>query len=397
MSNRNSTDKKLICSFCGRSETSVKKMIQGHTANICIDCSDVIKENFEFDYGVIKEEVSTLMKPYEIVSELDKYIVGQDDAKKILSVAAYNHYKRVKVNSKVDIEKANVLMVGPTGSGKTHLVKTLGKILDVPVAVADATSLTEAGYVGDDVESIVSRLLKEANMDVAKAEAGIIYIDEVDKIATRSIEGRKSSRDVGGQGVQQALLKILEGTDVDVCISSGQGMKSDKVKVNTKNILFICMGAFSGIDEIIKERTIEKSSMGFMIEDNKETKEKNESVVIEDLVKYGMMPEFLGRLPIVVTLDKLGKDALKKVLTEPKDSLISQYTEMFKLDGVDIIFEDDAIDLVADLADKKGIGARGLRGVIESYIYSLTYDLTSKGYEGEYRVSKNDIKDKLKL
>lgn len=385
---------KVKCSFCGRSESSVKKLVRGHTGNICIDCAEVVRENFEFEYGVAKQEISTLMKPYEIVEELDKYVIGQENAKRILAVAAYNHYKRIKVKTPTEIQKANVLMVGPTGSGKTHLIRTLGKVLDVPVVIADATSLTEAGYVGDDVETIITKLIKEADMDIEKAESGIIYIDEVDKIATRSIEGRKSTRDVSGEGVQQALLKMLEGSELEVNVSNS-GMKGEKVKINTRNILFICIGAFAGIEEIVKERTAKKRSLGFAVGNEIEEKPQTSNIIIDDLVKYGMIPEFLGRLPIIATLDKLDKSSLKRVLTEPKGALIKQYTELFKLDGIDIEFEDEVLDYIASLADEKGMGARGLRGVIESYIYDLTYELTKPGSQDRYVVTKEDVEKRM--
>lgn len=387
---------KVKCSFCGRTETSVKKLIKGQTANICLDCVEVVREDFQFEYGVAQQEVSTLIKPYEIVAELDKYVIGQEKAKRTIAVAAYNHYKRVKVDSPINIEKANVLMVGPTGSGKTHLIKTLGKILNVPVVIADATTLTEAGYVGDDVDSIIAKLVKEADMDIEKAESGIIYIDEIDKIATRNIEGRKSTRDVSGEGVQQALLKILEGTKVEVSVPGKSGIKSEKVSINTDNILFICMGAFSGIESIVKERTSVKRTLGFSsAQETKSDESSNKDILVEDLVAYGMIPEFLGRLPIVVTLDKLDKEALKRILTEPKGALLKQYIEMFKLDGIDITFNDEVIDYIAELALKKGIGARGLRGVIEGYIYELTYELTNPENKRDYIVTKDDIKKRI--
>lgn len=394
MSNVIDIREKMKCSFCGRPETSVKKLVRGHSGNICIDCAEVVKENFEFEYGVAKQEISTLLKPYQIVEELDKYVIGQENAKRILAVAAYNHYKRIKVKTPTEIDKANVLMVGPTGSGKTHLIRTLGKILDVPVVIADATSLTEAGYVGDDVETIVAKLIKEANMDIEKAESGIIYIDEVDKIATRSIEGRKSSRDVSGEGVQQALLKMLEGSELEVNVSNS-GIKGEKVKINTKNILFICIGAFAGIEEIVKERNAKEKTLGFAVGNEPEEKQKNNNIIIDDLIKYGMIPEFLGRLPIVATLDKLDKASLKRVLTEPKGALIKQYIEMFKLDGIEIEFDDEVLDYIATLADNKGMGARGLRGVIESYIYELTYELTKPEGVDKYIVTREDVEKRM--
>lgn len=275
-------------------------------------------------------------------------------------------------------------------------MRRLGEILDVPVVVADATSLTEAGYVGEDVESMVLRLLKASDMDVKRAEKGIIYIDEVDKIAKRDVEGRKSSRDVSGEGVQQALLKILEGTDVEVQASSVMGNKGDKIKVNTRNVLFVCGGAFSGIEKIKEKRTNKKTSIGFSnSNDAEDKKEANVKLETSDLTSYGMIPEFLGRVPVVVELDKLNKADLKRVFMEPKGSILKQYIESFKLDGIDLEFSEEAIDYIADLAYKKDIGARSLRGVIESYIYNLTYRLTKEKVKGKYEVSKNELEKSL--
>lgn len=384
------------CSFCGRPRESTKKFYKGHEGNICSDCADVIKEDFDYDYEEVKDSVSKLKKPYEIVQELDEYIVGQDEAKKIIAVAAYNHYKRVNIKTHVEMDKANILIVGPTGSGKTHLMKTLGKILDVPVVIADATSLTEAGYIGEDVESVIAKLVKDAGMDIQKAEKGIVYIDEIDKISARDVEGRRSSRDVSGEGVQQALLKMLEGHEMEISLSNGNSMKSDKVKINTKNILFVCGGAFAGIEDIIKRRNTKKVSLGFSVNGEEEIDEKGVTVNQDDLMKYGMIPEFLGRLPIIVKLDKLEVSTLRKIMTEPKNALIKQYVEMFKIDGVDIKFEDDALDYIAEMANKKDMGARGLRGIIESYIYDIMYDVTEKAYEGELIISKKQLIDNIK-
>ena len=397
MNEKNRNSGLARCSFCGRYENEVKRLFKGIYANICVDCTDVVNEDFEFDYETAMREVETLKKPFEIVEELDKYIIGQDDAKRVLAVAAYNHYKRVKVEKSMDIKKANVLMVGPTGSGKTFLIEELGAILDVPVVVSDATTLTEAGYVGEDVESMVLRLLKAADMDVKKAETGIIYIDEVDKIATRNIDGRKNSRDVSGEGVQQALLRILEGTEVEVSAGGPAAMKGDKIKVNTKNILFICGGAFSGLDVIRKKRSSKKGSIGFSSKEGNDESDAKLKVRLEidDLIEFGMIAEFLGRVPVIVELDRLSKEDLKRVFSEPRGALLKQYIESFKLDNIDLVFEDDAIDYIADIAYKKGMGARGLRGVIETYIYNLTYELTKDGISGEYVINKEKIKKAL--
>lgn len=386
---QNREDIILKCSFCGRPSTQVKKIYKGVSGTICIDCANVVVEDLSFDYEEIVKEVDSLKKPFEIVEELDKYIIGQDEAKKILSVAAYNHYKRISFNKTSNITKANILLVGPTGSGKTYMMEQLGKVLDVPVAVSDATTLTETGYVGEDVESVLTNLLKAADMDIEKAERGIVYIDEIDKLAARSMDGRKNSRDVSGEGVQQGLLKLMEGTNVDVPVG---GKKGEKVKINTKNILFVCSGAFSGLEEISKKRVENKATIGFGANStSKQTESEKVAVIVEDLVKYGMIPEFLGRLPVIVQLDKLNKDDLKRVFMEPEGALLSQYLEMFKLDGIELEFLDTAIDYIAEKAYQMNIGARGIRSVIEPYMYDLTYKLTKEGKKGKYEIDKEMI------
>lgn len=377
----------LKCSFCGRPSSEVEKIFEGLHGNICKDCAEEVVSDVSFDYENAIEKVKDLKKPFQIVKELDKHIIGQDNAKKMLAVAAYNHYKRVMFDGKLEKIKSNILLLGPTGSGKTYLIEKLGEILDVPFAISDATALTETGYVGEDVESVVGRLLKATNMDVEKAERGIIYIDEIDKIAVRSVEDRSGSRDVSGEGVQQGLLRIMEGATIEVQVGN---KRSDKVKVNTKNILFVCSGAFVGIEKVVERRSKTNVALGFSNESkiSGEYANKSKNIDIQDLIKYGMISEFLGRLPVIVELKKLEIEDLKRVFREPKSSLLSQYIELFRMEGIELDFEEDAIDYIVKKAYDRGTGARGLKGIVDPYMSNLMYDVTEKGIEGEYLITK---------